>query len=523
MRGDLRLRRLEEITLGEIGPSDAFALVRELLAEDATKFARGVYLALQEVVWRLVSDRTPGAETAQWLDVCGRASVLMRRGGAEAVAHQVAALSDLVGRTARFFEAQPVDEVLGRRHVAAVLRLLAGNAGPTSRAAVLEATGLGQSNLSRMLTMLEGHGLVRRDRSGREAELYLTEAGKAAVAKLAGKGRDVHPEAVWQAHGIGICVLTDDGIPSAANPGFEEAVGAPAEVAAASVSRGSGPADVRTADRRWARRVEIGEVDGGTASVWVDVSDLHLALAEAEMRIATGEAKVAGLREALAKAEASAAAAEKRLRRQQLSVEVVRERAVGRLGSMARLVHAGASGKARAAHRSDERPYRQIVAIKEALDNLLDVRMLSPRYHLHNRLDGRTIFEDVVKSTYALTNAKVAVEYPEWLRTEKADYVALVEPLSHFLLTTCGAVELSIDRDDRNVVVHGVGHPYRECSGSGTGPFTAIEAAAMDAFAEAWAQPGVEVRLTGLQSHDRGVEFRMSVPRGVEHAREAMD
>lgn len=203
------------------------------------------------------------------------------------------------------------------------------------------------------------------------------------------------------------------------------------------------------------------------------------------MRIRAAEAKVAGLREALAKAEASAAAAEKRLRRQQLSVEVVRERAVGRLGSMATLVHARSSGKTRVARRAEEGAFRQIVAIKEALDNLLDVRMLSPRYHVQGRQNGRTIFEDVVKSTHALTNLKVAVVYPEWLGSEKADYVALTEPLSHFLLTTCGAVELSIDRDERNVVVHGVGHPARACPGSEPGWFGSIDAAALDAFAEA--------------------------------------
>ncbi|MFX7776287.1 hypothetical protein ABTJ98_19835, partial [Acinetobacter baumannii] len=80
MRGDPRQRRLDEIALGEVGPVDAFTLLRDLLSEDAPKFARGVYLALQEVVWRLVANRVAGPETAQWLDTCGRASVLMRQG-----------------------------------------------------------------------------------------------------------------------------------------------------------------------------------------------------------------------------------------------------------------------------------------------------------------------------------------------------------------------------------------------------------------------------------------------------------
>lgn len=520
MRGDPRQRRLDEIALGEVGPVDAFALLRDLLSEDAPKFARGVYLALQEVVWRLVANRVAGPETAQWLDTCGRASVLMRQGGAEATAHQVAALADIVERNARFFEAQPVGEVLGKRHVLDVLRLLAGSAGRMSRAAVLEATGLGQSNLSRMLTMLEGHGLVRRDRSGREAELALTASGRAAVARPGTEAAPVRPETVWQARGIGICVSTGDGTVLSANREFERVVGTSAEVALAAVSAGTGVEDVGTAENRWARRIEAGEAEGGMTSVWVDVSDLRLALAEAEMRASAAEAKVAGLREALAKAQANAAAAERRLHRQHLSVEMVRERAVGRLGSMASLVHERFPKTISAARQGEEIPYLQIVAIKEALNNLLDVQAHSPRPYEAARKSGLTLIREVVNSAYALTNSKVVVDYPDWLRTQKADYMALVEPLSHFLLTTCGDVKMSIDRDDRNVFVHGVGHPFQECRGPRSRAFVSMDAKAMDAFAETWAGPGVDVRITGSPSRDHGIGFRMSVPRGVDRSRE---
>lgn len=520
MRGDPRQRRLDEIALGEIGPVDAFTLLRDLLSEDAPRFARGVYLALQEVVWRLVADRVPGPEAAQWLDTCGRASVLMRQGGAEATAHQVAALADIVERNARFFEAQPVGELLGKRHVLDVLRLLAESAGRMSRATVLEATGLGQSNLSRMLTMLEGHGLVRRDRSGREAELALTASGRAAVARLGTPAAPVRPEAVWQARGIGICVSTRDGTVLSANREFEQVVGTPAEVALAAVSAGTGVEDVGTAENRWARRIEAGEVEGGMASVWVDVSDLRLALAEAQMRASAAEAKAAGLREALAKAQANAAAAERHLHRQHLSVEMVRERAVGRLGSMASLVHERFSKKISAARQADEIPYQQLVAIKEALNNLLDVQTHSLRQYDSSRKSGLTLFREAVNSAYALTNSKVVVDYPDWLRTQKADYMALIEPLSHFLLTTCGDVKMSIDRDDRNVFVHGVGHPFQESRGPRSATFASMKATAIDDFAETWGGPEVDVRITGNPSHDQGIGFHMSIPRGVDRGRE---
>jgi len=119
MRGDPRQRRLDEIALGEVGPVDAFTLLRDLLSEDAPKFARGVYLALQEVVWRLVANRVAGPETAQWLDTCGRASVLMRQGGAEATAHQVAALADIDLVVEAVFEDLDVKREVFRRLAAA--------------------------------------------------------------------------------------------------------------------------------------------------------------------------------------------------------------------------------------------------------------------------------------------------------------------------------------------------------------------------------------------------------------------
>lgn len=522
MRVDPRQRRLDEISLGEAGPSEAFPLIRELLSDDASKFAKRVYLTLQDVVLRIASDRVPIAEAVQWMDVCGRASVMMRQGGADAFAHQVSALGELVERTTRFFEAQPADEVLGKRHVPDVLRLLAGSGGRMGRAAILEATGLGQSNLSRMLTMLERHGLVRRSKSGREAELFLTEAGEAAITRLDGEGARVRPEVVWQASGIGVCVSADDGTVLSANPRFEEAVGTPAEVAAASTPVGSGAEDVATAENRWVRRVEIGKVDGGTASVWVDVSDLHLSLAEAERRISAVEAKAAGLKEALAKAEASAAAAERRLRRQQLSVEVVRDRAVGRLGSMAKLIHEKFSGRGQAAQQAGDRPFHQIVAIKDALNNLLGVQVISHRHHHHLRENGLTMFEDMVKSTYALTNSKIDVKYPDWLQAEKADYRALIEPLSQFLLIGYEAVEMRITRDDRNVVVQGFGRSTLESAGSHCDHFKLIDPSLVGIFEDTWAGLGVDVHVSGVSSHDQGVGFRMSVPRGVDRNRKAV-
>lgn len=515
MRVDPRQRQLDGITLGEIAPAEAFPLLRDLLTEDAPKFARRVYLALQDVVLRIVADRVPEAEAAQWLDVCGRASVLMRQGGADVVDHQVAALGDMVERTGRFFEAQPVAEVLGRRHVPEVLGLLAANAGQTNRAAVLEATGLGQSNLSRMLSTLERHGLVRRSRSGREAELSLTPAGRAAAARLAGEGAPVRPEAVWQARGVGICVTTPDRKVLSVNPGFEDAVGTPAEIAVASVSDGSGIEDVGTAEERWVRRVEAGEAGGGTMSVWVDVSDLRLALADAEKRASTAEASVAGLRAALASAQAEAAAAERRLRLQQLSVEVVRERAVGRLGSMATLVHERLSGRGGAGRSAEDGPHLQIAAIKDALDSFLEATVPMHRTYGAAVQNGKAIVGHIVKAAGALTAAKIDVDLPEWLGTQKANYRALAEPLGHVLLNADGGVTMRITRDAGMVVVTGIGRRTADRMHSARAA-DFLDVLGGQGLADTWKDSGVELRVGTVASAGDGVDFRLSMPLGTD-------
>jgi DNA-binding transcriptional ArsR family regulator len=57
-------------------------------------------------------------------------------------------------------------------------------AGPRTMTELADATGLGQSNLSRQVTELEQAGCVARDRQGREVEVRIADASLKKLCEL---------------------------------------------------------------------------------------------------------------------------------------------------------------------------------------------------------------------------------------------------------------------------------------------------------------------------------------------------
>jgi len=274
MRVDPRQRLLDDIADGETGPAEAFVVVRELLVEGAPKFARRVYLAMQSVVRRLVAEPPPHAEGAEWSDVCARAGEMMLHGGETSYSNRMVALVELIDLAVHFAEAQPLDEVLRRRHHADVIRLLAENNGFLGRSTILGRLNFGQSNLTRVITALEGHGLVRRERAGREANLHLTDVGHACLARSNGVAASVSRETVWKAPGVGMTVSSVEGKLLEASDGFKRMISSPAEPESARSPFSLPLEDVRTSDGRWVRRIEIGVHESCTINLWIDISDL---------------------------------------------------------------------------------------------------------------------------------------------------------------------------------------------------------------------------------------------------------
>jgi len=181
MDGAANLGNLDDVASGDLPPGETLSLVRDLLREDAPRYGRKVYRSLLEVAWHLVGDRASGHEASLWLDMFGRTAGMLRECGLSSLSCQVSALADMVERSLRFAELHPLEEVMARRHVPIVLKALALHGKPMDRAALSRATGLSEMSQSRMLAILEGHGLIRRSRRGPESQISLTAAGTGAA------------------------------------------------------------------------------------------------------------------------------------------------------------------------------------------------------------------------------------------------------------------------------------------------------------------------------------------------------
>jgi len=178
MDGAAESDKLDDVASGDLAPDETLSLIRDLMREDAQRIGEKVYRSLLEVAWHLSRDRTPGREAPLWLDVFGRSAGMLRECGMPSLSCQVLALADMVERSLRFAELHPLEEVIARRHVPIVMNVMASHGKPMDRAALAQAAGLGEMSLSRMLAILEGHGLIRRSRRGRESQISLTAAGK---------------------------------------------------------------------------------------------------------------------------------------------------------------------------------------------------------------------------------------------------------------------------------------------------------------------------------------------------------
>ncbi len=194
------VEQLAALGLGDLDPAEAAVAVREALGA-APALGENVYAALRDVVWRTVSSREFGPDLGRWFHVIEHAGTGLRAVGQDAVAERVDVLSDLLHQSAAFARRQPLEQVLDRKHVGTLLSRLAEHDGACRREDLRREVGLSDPNLSRVLALLESHGLVKRERLGKEKLLELTQAGRHVVRRLGGAAppavhHDVAPPAI---------------------------------------------------------------------------------------------------------------------------------------------------------------------------------------------------------------------------------------------------------------------------------------------------------------------------------------
>ncbi len=173
---------LAALSAGDLDVQKARILISKALRKD-DGIAGQIYDALRGAAWRLISSREIPDDIAEWHDVYTHSVALAVDSGHSAMAERITALSQLVSQTSRFMESQPVNEVMSRMHVVELLNELVKHNGKVHRSKLAEATGLADANLSRVLAILNTHGIIRRKRAGKQAIIEITDLGLAALSQ----------------------------------------------------------------------------------------------------------------------------------------------------------------------------------------------------------------------------------------------------------------------------------------------------------------------------------------------------
>lgn len=176
--------KLADVALGELGPASALAVVSAVLGSANPNANQRVYTALRAWVWKALDRRRRDAELRDWYDVLRRVESYWSSED-KSLAQSVAVLSELIQESITVSERFSVEDVVQRRHVREILKLLTdAHKERLERAAIGEKLGLKQGNLTRVLNMVTDAGLAERTSHGKHAELQLTRAGKAEAERL---------------------------------------------------------------------------------------------------------------------------------------------------------------------------------------------------------------------------------------------------------------------------------------------------------------------------------------------------
>ena len=168
--------KLEMIAAGGVSAVEARSILGELPRELDLVGARKLFVALRAWTWKALDQKRRDGELRDWHDVMKRAQV--RAKGFEQVAQQLQVLLDLIHESIAVALRKPAGDVLKRRHAKTVLALLRhAPVGSLSKAELMEHLGVKHANLTRLMNVLTGAGLVERISDGREAHYRLSRLG----------------------------------------------------------------------------------------------------------------------------------------------------------------------------------------------------------------------------------------------------------------------------------------------------------------------------------------------------------
>lgn len=167
---------------------------------------RAAYAALCRWTWRAMIERRLDDDLRRWhrllLDAAAKIGTIAADAGADSskivptdAAQRIRALADLVRLSIDAAKVADVADFTGRAHVIEILRMLAAKSGEfVLRDAIRTELGLGNANLSRILSLLAVNGLVEREARERQAAFRATQRAIRIVEQAdARSGKSVVP------------------------------------------------------------------------------------------------------------------------------------------------------------------------------------------------------------------------------------------------------------------------------------------------------------------------------------------
>ncbi len=185
MSGAQTMQALRPLAEGLLTADEARALVAGLPRDLDGPEAAMLYGALRAWTWKALDQRRRDGELREWADLIRRARVRVK--GERARYHQLETLAELLAESVAVAVRLPLAEVLAKRHAPEILAALhsAGDR-PVAKRELMDQLGLEQSNLWRVMRLLEPAGLVEIEKNGRETHYRLSRSGRAEAERLLG-------------------------------------------------------------------------------------------------------------------------------------------------------------------------------------------------------------------------------------------------------------------------------------------------------------------------------------------------
>jgi|GEM_PF-4138850 len=177
-----------------IGPTasarDAFAAILNFLnVGDPVDAKEIVYERLRSVVFHLLSGREGGTQLNEWAETINRVRGLISLKDSS-FSERFVSLGDLLEQADNFKSIHSFEQIKKRKHVVELLKSAGQSADGVDRKLLAKQLGLGDANLSRILSNLVSAGIVEREPCGREIRVKLTDAGRRGCRDILTPGAD---------------------------------------------------------------------------------------------------------------------------------------------------------------------------------------------------------------------------------------------------------------------------------------------------------------------------------------------